>query len=247
MSESRFDDSQAYFAAIAEAYDCLQPVVAGPAYQAGLDFVIEVIPHEPDDAFTCVELGCGTAALTEAVLERFPAAECVAIDSEPAMLDIARRKLAAHGDRAEVRMAEAATAHLPKCDLVLSSFMLHHVPPDDLPELLRRTATALSSGGCAIFLDTMQAGPRWGECIGAVSGRLHRQHVEVAIAAGRATQEEIDARWAFKRKMKEEGRDVEHRHSAEDLLAAMSAAGFEETGLVWRQVATTIVMGFLRR
>jgi len=69
MSESDVDDSQDYFAAISETYDRLQPVVAGPGYQAGLDFVIEVIPHEPDDAFTCVELGCGTAALTEAVLE----------------------------------------------------------------------------------------------------------------------------------------------------------------------------------
>ena len=63
MSESHFDETQAYFASIAESYDRLQPVVAGPAYQAGLDFVLKLIPHEPEDAFTCVELGCGTAAL----------------------------------------------------------------------------------------------------------------------------------------------------------------------------------------
>lgn len=45
--ESYFDDSQAYFAAIAESYDRLQPVIAGPSYQAGLDFALKLVPHEP--------------------------------------------------------------------------------------------------------------------------------------------------------------------------------------------------------
>jgi hypothetical protein len=47
MSESDFDDRRAYFAAIAESYDRLQPVIAGPGYQAGLDFVLKLVPHEP--------------------------------------------------------------------------------------------------------------------------------------------------------------------------------------------------------
>ncbi len=246
MSESHFDRSQAYFAAIAESYDRLQPVIAGPNYQAGLDFVLTLIPHEPEDAFVCVELGCGTAALTEGMLERFPAARCIAIDNELAMLEIARKKLAAQGGRAEVRLAEAATAELPECDLVLSSFMLHHVPPDDMPELLRRTATALSPSGCAIFLDTMQAGARWGRQIGAANDRLNRAHVQAAIASGRATQDEIDARWAFKRKMKQEGHDVEYRHSAQDILRVMAEEGFGDVGLVWRQFAATALIGFTR-
>jgi len=46
-AESYFDDSQACFAAIAESYDRLQPVIAGPGYQAGLDFVLKLVPHEP--------------------------------------------------------------------------------------------------------------------------------------------------------------------------------------------------------
>ncbi len=245
MSESDFDDGQAYFAAIAETYDRLQPVIAGPDYRAGLDFVLDLVPREPADAFTAVELGCGTAALTEAVLERFPAARCIAIDNEPAMLEIARKKLAAHGDRVEIRMAGAATAEVPDCDLVLSSFMLHHVPPGDLPVLLRRVVASLSPGGCAVILDAMQAGPRWGEQTRAVSGRLRRAHVQAAIASGRATQAEIDARWAFKRKMKGDGKDVEYRHAAEDVLGVMRAAGFEEVGLVWRMLASTILVGFV--
>jgi ubiquinone/menaquinone biosynthesis C-methylase UbiE len=233
---------ESYFAAIAQSYDRLQPVVAGPAYQAGLDFILTLIPHESDERFVCVELGCGTAALTAAVLERFPAARCIAIDNEPAMLDIARKKLAATAEQADVRMAEAATVEMPKCDLVLSSFMLHHVPPAQLGALFRRVNNALNPGGCFVVLDTMQAGPRWGDQIGAVSGRLYREHVQAAIASGEVTQEEIDARWEFKRRMKEEGKDVEYSHSTEDIMAAMTAAGFEEVGLVWRWFSATVII-----
>lgn len=45
--ESYFDDSQACFATTAESYDRLQPVIAGPGYQAGLDFVLKLVSHEP--------------------------------------------------------------------------------------------------------------------------------------------------------------------------------------------------------
>jgi hypothetical protein len=58
------------------------------------------------------------------------------------------------------------------------------------------------------------------------------------------TQEEIDARWELKRRMKAEGKDIEYRHHAEDLLAAMQTAGFTEVGLVWRMFAATVLVGF---
>ena len=66
------DGEDSYFASVAESYDRLQPIVAGPSYEAGLSFVLEFLPHSADDAFTCVELGCGTATLTDRVLARFP-------------------------------------------------------------------------------------------------------------------------------------------------------------------------------
>ena len=245
MSDTRFDDSEAYFAAIAEGYDRLQPVVAGPGYQAGLDFVLTLVPHESEDAFTCVELGCGTAGLTRAVLERFPRAHAVAIDSEPAMLRVARSKLSAYGDRAEVRADNILTCELPPCALVLSSFVFHHIPPEHLGEVLRRIARALAPGGCFILLDTLQVGPRWAERIGEQSRRRYARHLATAIAEGNVTQEEVDARWEYKRRMKEDGNDVEYSHRAEDIMEAMRAAGFGEAGLVWRIFASTILMGFV--
>jgi trans-aconitate methyltransferase len=234
-----------YFAAVAKSYDRLQPVIAGPSYQAGLDLVLVLVPREPEDAFAVVELGCGTAELTRRLLDRFPRARAVAIDSEPAMLEIARQKLLPYEDRVELREADVLACDLPPCDLVLSSFLFHHVPPDSLHAILSRIAGALSPSGCLILLDTMQVGPRWSERVGALSRRLYQRHVAAAIAAGAATQAEVDARWAFKRTMKDEGRDVEYRHSAERLLETIHEAGFDEAGLVWRMFASTVLVGFV--
>jgi len=90
----------------------------------------------------------------------------------------------------------------------------------------------------------MTAGPMWAERVGAQSRRLQEKHVLAAITAGRATRQEIDDRWALKRRMQNEGKDVGYRHSAEQICAAMKASGFNDVGLVWRMFATTILLGF---
>ena len=234
----------AYFASIADTYERLQPVVAGPGYRAGLDFVLDLIPHQTEDAFVSVELGCGTAALTKMLLDRFPLARAHAVDGEPAMLEIARRKLAPYGTRAAVEQGDILLHRLPECDLVVSSFVFHHLPPERLPETFGRIAGALRSDGCFILLDQMTVGQAWGKRVGQQGRRLVRRHTEEAVAAGLATQDEVDARFALKRKMKEEGRDVEYRHRAEDLLAAMVESGFREAGVVWRHFASTVLTAF---
>jgi ubiquinone/menaquinone biosynthesis C-methylase UbiE len=243
-SDTQFGPDRGYFAAVAQSYDRLQPVIAGPSYAAGLEFMVNLVPHGEGNDFRFVELGCGTATLTSDVLAKFPQAQATAIDSEPDMLEAARRKLAVYSDRAQIRQADVLACDLPCCDLVLSSFMFHHVAPERLEGTLGRIAGALSPGGCLILLDVMQVGPRWTERVGALSRRLQQQHVAKAISAGRVTEAEIDARWAFKRRMKEEGRDVEYRHRAERVMEVMRESGFDEVGLVWRMFAGTILIGF---
>ena len=61
-----------YFAAVAEAYDRLQPIIAGPSYGQGLERIVDLVPFDPADVFDFVELGCGTAELSLRVLQRFP-------------------------------------------------------------------------------------------------------------------------------------------------------------------------------
>jgi hypothetical protein len=91
----------------------------------------------------------------------------------------------------------------------------------------------------------MQVGPRWKENIQRQARRLRRRHTAAAIAAGRATQAEIDARWAFKRHMKAEGKDVEYARSVEQLLEQIGRSGFVEAGIVWQWFSDVILIGFV--
>jgi ubiquinone/menaquinone biosynthesis C-methylase UbiE len=233
-----------YFAVVAESYDRLQPVIAGRSYGNGLDMIVELIPFDPDDAFSFVELGCGTAELSMRVLQYFPHAKGTCVDSEREMLLLATQKMAEHKGRVEIQEADMTNLSLPSCDVVLSAKAFHHVPPADLARLLVRIARALQAGGCFILYDHIDVGPQWGGKVREQSRRLYHRHVQAAIAAGKATQEEIDARWAFKRRMKAEGKDLEYRHAANDILQVMSDAGFTEVGIVWRMFADTILVGF---
>lgn len=234
-----------YFGQIADSYDRIQPIVVGPAYESGLQMVVDLILYEPDDVFQFVELGCGTAELTTRVLRRFPHATGHAVDAEPAMVDLAHRKLTQYGERCKIQQANILDCQLPPSDVVLSSKTFHHVPSEEMGTLLSRISHALRAGGYLIILDHMRVGPRWGESILQQSRRLRRRHTAAAIAAGQATQVEIDARWAFKQHMKAKGKDVEYYHSAEQLLEQMRQSGFAEVGIVWQCFADAILVGFV--
>lgn len=243
MNEDKRDDAS-YFGSVAEGYERLQPILAGPGYTAGLGLVVELLPREPSDAFRFVELGCGTAALSDRLLEQFPRSTGVAIDSEQAMLTVARGRLEERGERAELREADFRTCELPPCDVVLSSYAFHHVAPEDMHGLLGRVAAVLAPNGCFILLDQMKARTPWGRRLGAQGRRIHERHVAAAVAGGRVTPEEVEARREFKRRMKAEGKDVEYVHVAEDVLDEMLRVGFDEAGLVWRMFAATLLVAF---
>lgn len=236
-------ESGEYFAAVAESYDRLQPILS-PPYSKGLEMMVDLIPFDPNDTFKFVELGCGTAEPTARVLERFPNATGTCMDSEPKMLSLARKKLELHSRRVVVREADMVNCEIPGGDLAISAKAIHHVNPDDLPALFARIAGALSPGGCFILFDAMSMGPAPGERVRMQSSRFRQLHFQRAVASGEATRAEIDARMDFKRKMKAAGKDVEYGHASEDLIRTMDQAGFYEVSVVWRMFSDTILMAF---
>ena len=241
--DSSLPEWRSYFATIADSYDRLQPVLS-PPYSRGLDMLVDLIPFDADDAFEFVDLGCGTAEPTVRVLEHFRCATGTCIDSEPEMLSLARRKLTSYSDRIEVREADITSCDIQPCDVIFSAKTFHHLPPASLPELFARITGALRPGGCFVLYDAMSVGPRWGAGVRQHSSRFRQRHLQDAVASGIATQQEIDARVEYKRAMKAAGQDVEYEHSAENMIDAMSEAGFDEVAVVWRMFADTILPGF---
>lgn len=73
-----------------------------------------------------IDLGGGTGALARAVAEKFSKVHVEIWDTDPAMLEIARERCAAFGDR--VHFVERSFAEpLPACDAVVACIALHHV------------------------------------------------------------------------------------------------------------------------
>jgi trans-aconitate 2-methyltransferase len=88
------------------------------------------------------DLGCGPGNSTEALLQRFPAAEVVGVDSSPDMIATARARLPA----VRFELADAASwAPGGPVDLILSNATLHWLP--DHASLFPRLASLLAPGG----------------------------------------------------------------------------------------------------
>ena len=115
-----------------------------------------------------LEIGCGSGAMAAEILRRFPEVRLTATDYDESMVEVAQRRLAPFGTRAEVRQADATALPFPddSFDAALSFIMLHHVVDWEhaLGELLR----VLRPGGRVIGYDLM--GDRGGQIL---HGREH--------------------------------------------------------------------------
>jgi trans-aconitate 2-methyltransferase len=89
-----------------------------------------------------VDLGCGPGNSTELLVERFPRAEIVGLDSSPDMLRKARERLPAC---AFIEADIATWTADPRTDLLFANAAFQWVP--DHPRVLRRLLEALPAGG----------------------------------------------------------------------------------------------------
>ncbi len=111
-----------------------------------------------------LDVGCGTGVLTRLAADGVgPQGEAVGIDPGPAMIAEARRNARAAGGRAQFRLA--AIERLPfedrRFDVTLSSFMLHHLPPDVKAQGLREVYRVLKPGGRLVAVDVDRPANRW--------------------------------------------------------------------------------------
>jgi SAM-dependent methyltransferase len=99
-----------------------------------------------------LELGCGTGQIAELLLERL-ACRYLGVDLAPAMLAVARDRLAPYGDRIELR--EASVSRLPLDDAEAAAAfgvdVLHHV--DGIDAALRELHRVLLPGATTFFLE----------------------------------------------------------------------------------------------
>lgn len=105
-----------------------------------------------------LDLCCGTGSISKRALERFPGASIVAVDMDPAHLELGRRAL---GDRVEWRDADlrsqdwAGDLDDGSFDAVLSATAIHWFQPTEVVAMYRTLARLLRPGGVFANADHM--------------------------------------------------------------------------------------------
>ena len=199
------------------------------------------IPHYDDMLATGVELlsslalptahvldlGGGTGALSAAMLRGLPEAHVTILDVDRAMLDEARRRLVAFGDRVQFREGSFLDP-LPAADAVVASLALHHVRDHGIKtDLYRAIHAALSPGGVFLNLDAaITEGPR----LNALLFDRWAAHMSVQGIPDAEAREHFAA-WA--------GED--RYFPLDEELAALRRAGFAEAECFWRRGGTAIL------
>ena len=175
-----------------------------------------------------LDLGAGTGALTEAILHGHQVRTVKLIEIDGDMLARARTRLARYGERVRFRRGSFHDA-LPKCDGVVASLALHHVPTmKEKRRLYRRIHEALRPGGGFVNSDVvMPADPAEQE---AVYGIWADHMVTSGIKKARAQEHFLE--WA----------EEDTYFPVETELAAMGAAGFKAK-CVWHKGPLAVVAG----
>ena len=131
-----------------------------PAYEQMLDAAVGSLRALPAHAPTIVDLGTGTGALAERCLRAFPAAHVIGVDEDPAILAMARARLAGHGRAASFVQDSFLATAIPACDAVVASLSLHHVhDAGRKAALYRECRAAVGAGGWLVSADCFLSDP----------------------------------------------------------------------------------------
>ena len=126
-----------------------------------------------------LDVGCGTGTLAVTAKRRVgPTGMVYGIDPSPEMIARANKKVRKAG--VEVVFKEAIVEALPFVDeyfdVVLSTLMLHHLPPKAREECAREMRRVLKPGGRVLVVDFGSSPRKKG-----IIGHLHRRHGSVKL------------------------------------------------------------------
>jgi tRNA (cmo5U34)-methyltransferase len=201
-----------------------------PHYDRMLDTIVHwLAANVPADGLV-VDLGAGTGALSAAILDGLPRVRVRLVDVDPSMLEAAAARCAAHAGRIELRRGRFED-ELPRCDAVVATLALHHVPEhDDKRALYRAIHAALEPGGLLAVGDLLihPDGPERRQMLRDWHAHMARHGI---------TGEEAEAHFA-------QWAEEDFYVGLTDELALIAAAGFARPDCFWREGGIAVYGAF---
>ncbi|GAA2703971.1 class I SAM-dependent methyltransferase [Actinoplanes palleronii] len=202
-----------------------------------------------------LDLAGGTGTITLRTLARFPAAQVTLVDQDPVLLTIAAASLAGRATVVDADLGDPGwRAKLPheEFDAVLTATALHWLPAERTAALYAEVRAVLRPGGIFVNADHMED-----EGLTALSARLRDQARDERNArydsgaatswsdwwARAAADEQLAPKAVERQQIYPDGHAEGWLPPASWHLDALRAAGYTETGLLWRGGTDAAVIG----
>lgn len=205
-----------------------------------------------------LDLACGPGSITARVLRRFPQMQCLGVDFDPSLLQLATAAAKERGDDKRARFVDADLASAnwldtldgERPDAVLSSTALHWLTAPDLVRLYSDLGQVLAPG--AVFLNADHLRASTGRTLFHQCAEVDDQRTQaMARASGVDSWDEwfallsTDAAYDGARHVRTQrfaDRPPNPPLSLEFHVSALEAAGFVEAGPVWQHFDDYIVL-----
>jgi tRNA (cmo5U34)-methyltransferase len=201
-----------------------------PSYERMVATVVHWLDGHVPGGGLVVDLGAGTGGLSAAILDALPEVRVQLVDIDAKMLDVAAVRCAAHDGRFELRCARFVDG-LPRCQAVVATLALHHVPSHaEKRELYGVIRAALESGGLVVVGDLLvhSDGPERRRMLRDWYLHMERNGISAAQADAHFAQ------WA----------EEDYYVSLPDELALMAGAGFPRPECFWRDGGLAVYGAF---
>lgn len=230
-------------------------------FQAMFDATEQLLGSK-GEKFVALDLASGPGSLSRRLLDRFPAARCVAVDYDPVLLNVGRGALGDRGGRlqwVEANLRDrlwttqlARSTREETFDVVLSTTALHWLPVSELVALYSDLAALIRPGGAFLNGDHLSF-PPYLPTISRVTQGMRDKRQRVAFANGDAkdwaswwegiSREPSVEQMLPEREARFEGRARDEETPIEALHeAALYNAGFSEVASIWQWDSNRVLM-----
>ncbi|MCX6651295.1 MAG: class I SAM-dependent methyltransferase [Methanomassiliicoccales archaeon] len=223
---NKMDLIRKHFSSQSDDYD--QDIIKCiPSYITMLAAVVGSLPFDESEVLHIIDLGTGTGALSNRVMQRFPNCKLTCVDMTCEMLEKAKLRLV---DSADITYLEKDFYDLELqegCDAVVSSLALHHLMTnDDKRSFYAKVYRSLRPGGVFVNADAVLSTDEW------IEDLYMRKWVEFM----RVSMDEDEVKTLLERCRREDSFPC-----LMDQLRWLIDAGFSKVDVIWKDHMSAVV------